>query len=53
MYKLLFLALIVIALALYFTGALEVDTSGDSVNLSVDKEKAIELGESVKDKIEE
>ena len=53
MYKWVFLVLIVIGVALYFTGALEVDNSQDSVSVTVDKSKAKELGESIKDKIEE
>lgn len=53
MYKWVFLGLFVIAVALYFTGALEVDNTQDSVSVTVDKNKAKELGESIKDKIEE
>ena len=53
MYKWVFLVLIVIGVALYFTGALEVDNSQDSMSVTVDKNKAKELGESIKEKIEE
>jgi len=53
MYKWVFLVLICTGLALYFTGALEFDNSEKSVSVSVDKEKAKELGESIKDKLED
>ena len=53
MIKWMVIVLIVVAIALYFTGALEVDNTQDSVSVTVDKNKAKELGESIKDKIEE
>jgi hypothetical protein len=53
MIKWAFLVLVVMAIILYFTGALEVDNTQDSVSVTVDKNKAKELGESIKDKIEE
>ncbi|MFC2074428.1 hypothetical protein ACFLR3_04165 [Campylobacterota bacterium] len=53
MIKWLVLLLVVAGIALYFVGALEVDNTQDSVSVTVDKSKAKELGESIKDKIEE
>ena len=53
MYKLIFFVLILTGGALYFYGALEFDTQTDRLDISLDKEKAKELGESIKDKIEQ
>ena len=53
MYKLIFFGLVLIGAALYFSGALEFDTNGDKIDVSIDTEKAQELGESIKDKIQE
>lgn len=53
MIKWAFLLLMIIAISLYFAGALEVDNTQDSVSVTVDKNKAKELRESIKDKIEE
>ncbi len=53
MYKLIFLGLIAIGLLLYFSGALEFDNSDESVRITVDKEKTKELGESIKDQLED
>lgn len=52
MYKWIFLALVFIGAVLYFAGALAFDTSGDSVDISIDKQKAQNLGESIKDNLE-
>lgn len=53
MFKWIFLALFFTLAALYFTGALDWDMSGDKIDVSIDKSKAKELGESIRDKIEE
>jgi len=53
MLKWILLALCIIAAALYFTGTLDFDASGDKIDISIDKDKAKELGESIKDKIED
>ncbi len=53
MYKWMFLALIAAGVGLYFGGALEIDDSGDNVNISVDKDKAKALGESLKEQLQE
>lgn len=53
MIKWVVIVLSVVAITLYFTGALEVDNTQESVSFTVDKNKAKELGESIKDKIEE
>ncbi len=53
MYKWIFLALFFLGTALYFTGALDLDMSGEKIDVSIDKEKATELGESLKEKIEQ
>jgi len=51
MYKLIFIGLIVTAVALYFTGALNFGMNGDNIDVSIDKNKAKELGESINDKL--
>ena len=53
MLKWISLAIVLTAVALYFSGALELDNSGDSVNITVDKDKAQDLGESIKEKFDE
>lgn len=53
MYKLIFLALVLAVTGLYFSGALEFDDSGDNINISVDKDKAKALGESIKEQLED
>jgi len=53
MFKWISLFIVLVAIVLYFTGALEVDSSGDSLHIEIDKEKAQELGESIKDKLED
>jgi len=53
MYKWVFVILVIVGLGLYFSGALWVINSEESVSVTVDKDKAKELGESIKDKIEE
>jgi len=52
MSKLILLVLFVSLAGLYFSGALEFDDSGDSVNMSIDKDKAKALGESVKKQLQ-
>ena len=47
------LAVVAVGIVLYFYGALELSNGSDSVDISIDKEKTKELGESIKDKIEE
>jgi hypothetical protein len=53
MYKLIFLVLIMGIVGLYFSGALDFDTGGDSVDITIDKDKAQEFGESIQEHIEE
>ncbi len=53
MYKWIIIGLLVAGVALYLSGALDVDTRGDSVDISLDKSKAEELAKSVKEKVEE
>jgi len=53
MIKWISLAIVLAAVALYFTGALELDDSGDSVNITIDKEKAQDFGESIKERLED
>lgn len=53
MFKIVFLMLILVGAVLYFTGTLEFDTSGDKVNISIDKDKIEEFGKSIKEKVEE
>lgn len=53
MYKWIFIALLFAGAALYFTGALDFVMDEDTIDLSIDKNKAKELGESIRDKIEE
>jgi hypothetical protein len=53
MLKWISLALVVVGVILYFTGALEIDNSADSVDFSIDKDKAAALKEKLKDKLEE
>ena len=53
MLKWISLAIVLIATVLYFTGALEFENSANSIDISVDKDKAQELGKSIKDKLEE
>jgi len=53
MIKWISLAIVLVAVALYFTGALELENNADSVNISIDKEKTEELGKSLKERLEE
>ncbi len=53
MLKWISLALVVIVVILYFTGALEIENNTDSVDISIDKEKTETLKEKIKDKFEE
>lgn len=51
MLKWILIVIVLIGAVLYFNGALEFDSSDNKLNISIDKNKAEELGESVKDKI--
>lgn len=53
MYKWIFLALLFAGTALYFMGALDFAMDDDKIDVSIDKNKAKEIGESIRDKIEE
>jgi len=53
MFKWISLAIVVAAIGLYFSGALEFENSSDSVNVVVDKDKAKEAAESLKEKLQE
>jgi hypothetical protein len=53
MLKWISLALVVVAVILYFSGALEIENSTDSVDISIDKEKTKALKEKIKDKLDE
>ena len=53
MYKLMFLVVIVGIIGLYFSGALDFDTSGESVDITIDKDKAKAFGESIQEQIQE
>jgi len=52
MLKWIALAVVFIAVILYFAGALEIDNSAKTVDISVDKDKTKELGESIKKSLE-
>ena len=49
MFKWISLVLLIAAVILYFTGALEIDNNTDSVDISIDIEKTKELKEKIKD----
>jgi len=51
MIKWLAVILMFILSVLYFSGTLEIDTSGDKVGISFDKSEAEELKETIEDKI--
>ena len=53
MLKWMSLAIVLLGFGLYFGGALNFSDSGDSIDISIDKDKAEELGESLRDKLEE
>ena len=52
MLKWISFVIVVMAIVLYFTGALEFSDKSNSINISVDKDKAKDLGESIKDKLQ-
>lgn len=53
MLKWISLALVIVAVILYFTGALEIENNTDSLDISIDKEKTAELKDSIKEKLQE
>jgi len=53
MFKWISLVLVIVAVILYFTGALEIENNEESVDISIDKEKTKELKDKIKDKLEE
>ena len=53
MHKWIVFILIFAGVVLYFMGALDFDMSSDKIDVSIDKNKAKEIGESIRDKIEE
>jgi len=53
MYKLFFIGLIAVGLGLYFVGALDFDTSGSDIEISIDKGKASDLKDLVKESVSE
>lgn len=53
MLKWISLALVIVGVILYFTGTLEIDNNADSVDISIDKDKAKDLTKKIRDKMEE
>ena len=53
MLKWISLVLVIVAVILYFSGALEIENNTDSVDISIDKDKTKELKDKIKDKLEE
>ena len=47
------MAIVLLVIGLYFGGALDFSDGGDSIDISIDKDKAEELGESLREKLEE
>jgi len=53
MLKWISLVIVVVLIGLYFSGALELSDGGDSIDVSIDKEKAQDLGKSIRESLEE
>lgn len=51
MIKWIGIGVVVLGLALYFGGALELNNNDGTIDISIDKDKAQSLGEDVKDRL--